>query len=67
VLDEIQKAGEIKHFALVEYRPKRQKSWSKALVWDADPRQALAHALNIPEREVIVRCPINPADKKDAA
>jgi hypothetical protein len=57
VLDQLEKAGGINDFAMVEYRPKRQKSWSQALVWDADPRQALAHALEMPERELIVRRP----------
>jgi len=35
-------------------------------VWAADPRQALAHALGVPERELIIRRP-NPADTKDCA
>lgn len=65
VVDETQNSNDQKgldHCApcalrLVEYRPKGQSRWSKALVWAGadDPRRALASALGIPEREVQVK------------
>jgi hypothetical protein len=55
VFDELESANDINRVELVEYRPKRQKSWSQALVWGDQPGPALARALGVSERELIIR------------
>jgi len=40
----------------VDYKPKRQRRWSKALVrHGADARAAIAAVLGVPARDILVR------------
>ena len=40
----------------MDYKPMRQRSWSRALVWHgADARAAIAEVLGVPAEDILVR------------